>query len=537
MQRSFFMEQMRRNLKRVVWILAVLILALVVRLFWIQILGSEDLKQAACDQSLISLQGANTRGLIYDRNGLPMVADHKRYLYIIRKKDMDFQAAKLLASADAKETGSKGDYYVYSSRKYKKTIGKKLCEKYNAYILQASCRYQDHQTAANLIGYVNQGDSSGAAGLELMCDRQLSKSCRRLYAAADVKGNLLPGRGLIAESGKNGGRGEVRTTIDKKLQEEVEAVMAGYEDDCAVVVIKKSSGDVLAMACTPAFNPNDISGHIARSQNELLNKATQGEYAPGSVFKIVVAAAALEAGIPADQKFCCTGSVTLGSLEVRCKTGGEEGHGTIGMQEAFAQSCNSYFIQLGQRTGENKICEMAKKMGLGKRALKKYPQQSTGHVMTDQECSGAGIGNLSIGQGQMLVTPLQIARMTAIVASDGVDHGAHILLSEKTGKRRILSKDTARQIRSMMCRVTEEGTAQNMGLVDPDGSAAAAVKTGTAQYGRQEDGNSYGWLTGFTPCKNPEYIVTVFAGGSDRTASDAGPLYRRIVKYLNSHCD
>ena len=227
MQRSFFMEQMRRNLKRVVWILAVLILALVARLFWIQILGGEDLKQAACDQSLISLQGANTRGLIYDRNGLPMVADHKRYLYIIRKKDMDFQAAKLLASADAKETGSRGDYYVYSSRKYKKAIGKKLCEKYNAYILQASCRYQDHQTAANLIGYVNQGDSSGAAGLELMCDRQLSKSCRRLYAAADVKGNLLPGRGLIAESGKNGGRGEVRTTIDKKLQEEVEAVMAG----------------------------------------------------------------------------------------------------------------------------------------------------------------------------------------------------------------------------------------------------------------------------------------------------------------------
>ena len=178
---------------------------------------------------------------------------------------------------------------------------------------------------------------------------------------------------------------------------------------------------------------------------------------------------------------------------------------------------------------------MAKKMGLGKRALKKYPQQSTGHVMTDQECSGAGIGNLSIGQGQTLVTPLQIARMTAIVASDGVDHGAHILLSEKTGKRRILSKDTARQIRSMMCLVTEEGTAQNMGLVDSDGSAAAAVKTGTAQYGRQEDGNSYGWLTGFTPCKNPEYTVTVFAGGSDRTASDAGPLYRRIVKYLNRH--
>lgn len=534
------MERMRRNLKIVVWMLAVLISALTVRLFCIQVMGSEDLSQAVCDQSLVSLQGANTRGLICDRNGLPLVGDQKRYLYIISKKDLDYQAAKLLASMGARQTGSSDGYYVYASEHYRKASGEKLVKKYHAYVIQASSRYEDHQTAANLIGYVNQRDHSGAAGLELMCDRQLRKSHCRLYAAADVKGNLLPGRGLIAESEKNhvsAAQGEVRTTLDKNLQEAVEKIIADYEDDCAVVVVKQSSGDVLAMACTPTFNPNDVTGHLGSGSDELLNKATQGEYAPGSVFKIVVAAAALEQGIPADQTFECTGSVKIGSVEIKCKTGGEEGHRQIGMEEAFAQSCNSYFIQLGQMTGARPVCSMAKNMGLGRKALSRYPQQCSGHVMTGSECSGAGIGNLSIGQGQMLVTPLQIARMTEIIASGGVDRGAHILLSEKTRNKRVLGKAAAEEIQSMMCRVTEEGTARQMGLFNDDGSAAAAVKTGTAQYGRQEDGKSYGWLTGFAPCDDPQYVVTVFAGGEDATASDAGPVYRKIVEYLKTSED
>ncbi len=532
------MERMRRNLKIVVWMLAVLLLALVVRLFWIQIIGSVELSRAVCDQSLVSLQGVNTKGRICDRNGLPLVGDQKRYLYVIRRKDLDYQAAKLLASMGARETGSGGGYYVYASENYRKAPGEKLVEKYHAYILQASSRYQDHQTAANLIGYVNQRDSSGAAGLELMCDRQLSKSHCRLYAAADVKGNLLPGRGLIAESRENhmsAAQREVRTTLDKKLQEAVEKIITGYEDDCAVVVVKQSSGDVLAMACTPTFNPNDVAGHLGSASDELLNKATQGEYAPGSVFKIVVAAAALEQGIPADQTFECAGSVKIGSVEIRCKTGGEDGHGQIGMKEAFAQSCNSYFIQLGQMTGAKSICDTAKIMGLGQKALAKYPQQCSGHVMTGSECSGAGIGNLSIGQGQMLVTPLQIARMTEVVASGGIDRGVHVLLSEKTQNQRVLQRSTAEELRSMMCQVTERGTARQMGLAGDDGTAAAAVKTGTAQYGRQEDGKSYGWLTGFAPCDDPQYVVTVFAGGADATASDAGIVYREILEYLKSH--
>ena len=111
------MERMRKNLNIIFLALILMLIALAVRLFWIQVIGQEELKQAACSQSLVSLDGVNTRGLICDRNGEPLVGDHKQYLYVIRKKNLDYQAAKLLKSLQAKQTGgSSREYYVYASR-------------------------------------------------------------------------------------------------------------------------------------------------------------------------------------------------------------------------------------------------------------------------------------------------------------------------------------------------------------------------------------------------------------------------------------
>ena len=119
-----------------------------------------------------------------------------------------------------------------------------------------------------------------------------------------------------------------------------------------------------------------------------------------------------------------------GSLTIGCETGGDAGHGTIGFEDAFAQSCNSFFIKLGQQTGADEIVEMAEKLGLGRKAIDGYPQESSGHLMTKQERSGDAIGNLSIGQGETLVTPVQVARMTNIIASEGMDRGVHLLVED-----------------------------------------------------------------------------------------------------------
>lgn len=532
------MEQMRKNLNIIFCSLAIVLAVLVIRVFWIQVIGGEDLKEAACRQSLVLLEGVDTRGMICDRNGRPLLGNQTRYLYVIPREKRTVQVSKLLASLHARQIGgNSSQYYVYASGQYRKEIGSRLVQQYHAYILQTDARYEENQIAAGLIGYVNRRDHTGAAGLELMCDRQLSQSVCHMYAAADVQGNLIPGRGLIDDStgsASRKGNASVKTTLNKPLQEEVEKILQDYPQDCVAIVLDRYTGDVLCMAYTPSFDPDNVEQYLKSDSDILRNKATQGEYAPGSVFKIVVAASALERGISADQRFYCSGSVSLGEIRIGCKTGGASGHGWIDMEEAFAQSCNSYFVQLGQMTGADAIRHTAKAMGLGSRPLARYPQQSSGHIMTLQECSGAGIGNFSIGQGQTLATPLQIARMTGIVASDGIDHGTHILLSEKTQKKRVLQKSTAQELQRMMTLVTEHGTASRMGLEDSNGKTLAAVKTGTAQYGLREENKSYGWLTGFTPCENPEYIVTVFAGGASTSAADAGPVYRRILDYLSS---
>ena len=525
-----------RNLKKIMALLGALALALALRLAYIQALGHEDLSAAMRAQSMISLEGSNTRGIIYDRNGAALVADEKRYVYIIKDGRFDSRAAELLQNAGAEEvSGENKGYRVYSSRHYDKDIGRRLMEEHGAYILQAASRYGEDQMAAHLIGYVNKKDSSGAAGLELMYDERLSQLNRRLYAVADVKGNILPGRGLVTASEdeedsyvKDG----IRTTIDKELQEAVEEIMGKTGNACAAVVLDAGTGGVAAMACTPDFDPNEMERHLASTGDELLNKATQGEYPPGSLFKLIVAAAGLERGVSREKTFPCKGEVRCGALTIGCSTGGEEGHGEIGLEDAMAQSCNSYFIQLGQQTGADAVMELAARFGLGEKLLDGYPQEADGHLMTEAERMGDAIGNLCIGQGETLVTPLQMAAVTNIIANDGIDRGVHLLMEETSEEEQVISQNTAAALQKCMESVMTRGTAQSLGLTGPDGMPEAAAKTGTAEYDTGEREGIYAWISGYAPCREPEYTITVLVEDGTSGTATAGPIFAEIVRYL-----
>lgn len=532
------------RLKKVMAFIAALFLALTLRIGWIQTAGHDDLAAAVRSQSLISLEGGNTRGVLYDYSGKPLVADQLRFVYIIRKNQFDYQVGKVMKRLGASQVhGENEGYYVYSSEHYDKKLGKWLITEHQAYVLQASARYGSRQTAANLIGYINDQDASGACGLELMMDDELSLLNRHMYAAADVKGNLIPGRGLIlakdrqtsASAAKDNGAaasGGVRTTLDKELQSSVEDILNQENRNCAVVVLRADDGGIAAMACTPTFDPNQIGKYLESGKDELVNKATQGAYAPGSVFKIVVAAAALESGVSAGQQFECRGSVSVGNLNIKCETGGETGHGIINMEEAFAHSCNSYFVQLGQKIGSDAIIETAQKFQLGKAVFEGYPQESRGHLMSREEWQGAAIGNLSIGQGETLVTPIQVARMTGIIASSGADHEISVRARHRDDSHQVISADTANQIRRMMERVTTEGTGAGLSMIDRNGSPKAAVKTGTVEYQDGGEVKTHAWITGYTPCREPEYIITVFVENGDSGSSSAGPIFRKIIEYL-----
>lgn len=532
------MEQMKDRLKKIVILSLVLIAALACRLAYIQLAGGEELSAAERSQSLISLEGGNTRGIIYDCSGVPLVADNKRYIYIIEKSGFDFQTAKLLKGMGAKQvmSGSRR-YYVYSSEVYDADAGQKLYERYGAYIIYTSARYSSHQTAAHLIGYVNESDSSGASGLELMFDRQLDPVRRHMYAVADAGGSLLPGCGLMtsSESGEDSYvKDGIRTTIDKEMQEAVEKILEEQDEDCAAVVLDCRTGGIAAMACTPTFDPGNVSDYIDGGGSELVNKATQGEYPPGSVFKMIVAAAALESGMSMDKTYDCKGCADAGGHMIKCETGGDTGHGKLDMKEAFAESCNSYFVQLGKELGSEKIISAAEDFHLGETALEGYPQESPGHLMTSAERQGAAVGNLSIGQGETLVTPLQVARMTSVIANGGTDKGVKILMDGDDAQDQVVSGNTAEEIAEMMAETVRSGTAATLDMTDDSGEPETAVKTGTAQYGSAGSYGTHAWITGFTPCKDPEYTVTVLVEDGKSGSGTAGPVYRQILDYLKS---
>lgn len=530
------MEFMKSRIKKIAVFTTVIIMVLVCRLAYIQLAGGEELAEAEHSQSLISLEGSNNRGIIYDRNGEPLVSDCMKYIYIIEKDNFDFQTAKLLRSFGAEQVSSgSSSYYVYSSERYDRSAGRKLVDKYEAYIVYASARYSTRQTAAHLIGYVNESDSSGASGLELMYDQRLCPVDQNIYAVADAKGKLLSGCGIISSSEMKDGTSQkegIRTTIDKGIQNAAEEILENQDKNCAVVVLDCRTGGIAAMACTPVFDPNNVSEYISRGGSELVNKAAQGEYPPGSIFKIVVAAAALESGIGEDKTYVCTGHADAGGHKIKCDTGGSGGHGRLAMREAFACSCNSYFVQLGKEIGSEKILSTAKTFHLGEKAMKGYPQESAGHLMTQVESQGAAIGNLSIGQGETLVTPLQAARMTAIIAAGGTDRGINLLMDDEVSEEKVISESTASVIADMMAETAVSGTAASLDMKDAEGDPETAVKTGTAQYGSAGSYGTHAWITGFSPCSDPEYAVTVFVEGGESGSGTAGPIYRQIIDYL-----
>lgn len=512
-----------------------LIGVLVLRLAYIQLLGNYELTEAARKQQDILLEGADTRGVIYDRNGTPIAGDNREYIYIIKSDDCDGETQNALNAVQAEEIkGENSDYRVFTSDQYDKSIGKRLISNSGAYIMMANRRYEEDQPAVHIIGYINPKDKSGASGLELMYDEELSMLDRKVAAAADVQGTLLQGYGLTVTTSADEDdyvKEGITTTLDLGVQKKAEQVLSGCGKNGAVVVTKCRTGEIVAATSTPIFDPSSIESYMTSGTGELINKVTQGEYPPGSIFKIVVAAAALEAGGDPERRFTCDGTETVNGHSVTCNTGGENGHGEITLEEAMAYSCNCAFIKLGQETGAEAIIDMAEKLGLGRTVLEGYPGEKDGNLMTSQQSGGAAIANLSIGQGETLVTPLQVAHMTSVLANGGVDMGLSVIMeNEKEAEGiRCLNSETVMTLQQMMNAVVKYGTAEGL-----DMSVSSGGKTGSAESVQGGKDVVHGWMTGYLPAEEPEYTVTVFVENGRSGKDSAGPVFAKIAEYLSS---
>jgi penicillin-binding protein 2 len=307
------------------------------------------------------------------------------------------------------------------------------------------------------------------------------------------------------------------------------------------------------MVSRPTFDPNDFAIRISASQwrslnsdtrTPLLNRAIQGQLAPGSVFKIVMATAMLESkALPENFTAFCPGHADFYGRTFHCWR--PAGHGTVDLHKAIVDSCDVFFYTIGQRLGIDRIHTYAAGLGLGRRTGIDLPSEETGLIPSEEWVqrvfhhkwyAGETI-SVAIGQGAVTVTPIQLVRMIAAVASGGDLLQPHLLKNFSAKVERFpLAEDTVEQVTQGMYGVINEGgTGSSLKLQNIEFSG----KSGTAQlmsYGAgsrmgSKGKETNGWFVGYAPRRNPEIVVAaVIQGSSEHGGTTAGPVVRDIVK-------
>ncbi len=592
-------EQSRRRILIGALLLGVLTLLLCARLFYIQIICHAELSQAAFAQYETALVGLDDRGQIFDRNLHPLTGGKYRYYYILGKKsEKDRRLEALLAEIEAEKiTIRSSKYEVYRTETFDAAVHKKLQEDFGAYAFRDRARYQKTQTACHLIGYLNEDEQRGVSGLELLYEDRLQAKGSRLVLESDAAGTLLRGiapqkiaveeesASTNRDAGKDAssntdadqsfandastGVGNLVTTLDIRVQQKCEALLAqlcgadgdtAKADAAACIVSCAKTGEILTLASYPTFAPDQIADYLGADCEDngcLLNRTLQTSYPPGSIFKLIVAASALENGVcDVSQRFTCQKTAEIEGVPLSCSTAGEDGHGSLNMREAMAVSCNCYFAQLGAAVGYEKILETARTCGFGEKVLKGFPGETAGNVPDAIDCGKWDTGNLSIGQGALLVTPLQVHRMTCILAcggatgslkllptgttaagdSNGLRYAATARLNEKavTGNEdghgeTILSEQTTTRLREMMAEVMKTGTASHIAWEMP-----VWGKSGTAEASRGGQPVKQCWFTGFCETTSgTRYVITVLAENGSSGSTAALPVFRELTETLN----
>lgn len=437
--------------------------------------------------------------------------------------------------------------------------------------------YPNGETLAHVLGYVAQVSESdltgdpllelpgfriGKAGVEKVHDLALRGAGGTSQVEVNALGRVK--RELERKEGEPGA--EVHLTIDLELQRYVEQRVG--EESAAVVVLDVHTGEILAMSSQPGFDPNAFNKGltttywrqlVGNEKSPLINKSIVGQYPPGSTFKMVVALAALEAGvITPDQSVFCNGVTELGNARFHCWK--KWGHGHMDMHEAIEQSCDLYFYEIAKRLGIDRIADMARRFGLGEPPDLDLPGARAG-VMPTRDWKLATIGQpwqrgetliAGIGQGYVLSTPLQLAIMTARLVNGGVAVQPH--LTSRIGGKPVnhpepppldVSAGSLKLIAEAMSAVVNgpKGTARAASIDDP--ALAMGGKTGTAQVRRISKSErdtrvlkneelewrerDHALFVGYAPVAAPRFAVSVIVehGGSGSTA--AAPIARDVL--------
>ncbi|MCL2699944.1 MAG: penicillin-binding transpeptidase domain-containing protein, partial [Defluviitaleaceae bacterium] len=365
--------------------------------------------------------------------------------------------------------------------------------------------YPFGRTLAHLVGTDQMGRSGVEARYNVILRQPSMEIIQRVMSLPDP------------ESGRVAGD-TAALTVDIDIQQTL--YQAFGDNRGAAVVMEPSTGRILAMVSKPDFDPARIAADWERliedvEGSPLLNRATQGLYPPGSVFKSMTAAAALDSGL-AEFIFECVGVAEFDGESLRCFN--SVAHGTIGMPEAFAVSCNGYFAAVALEMGAGALYKACERAFFNNDLSYSIERGRSSFVLT----SGASVVDImhtAIGQGQTLVTPLHMCMVTSAIANGGRMMTPYILGKRVSATGTVLSRnlpekltqvfdgDAAAAITGMMIEAVESGTAAPAAVA----GIAIAAKTGTAQ---NASGDDHGWVIAFAPADDPQIAIAVVTENS-----------------------
>ncbi|HVF68107.1 MAG TPA: penicillin-binding transpeptidase domain-containing protein [Pyrinomonadaceae bacterium] len=403
--------------------------------------------------------------------------------------------------------------------------------------------YPNRSLAAHVLGYVGL-DEKGLAGVEQIYDASLKGEEGRVLVDKDGKRKAFESEERAPQDGRT-----VVLTIDQTIQFVVERELAAavertHAKSAAAVVLEPHTGEVLALANAPTFDPNQAG---AVSDDARRNDALQNIYEPGSTFKLVAYTAALEEKlITPETRIQCEGSISLPGRVVH-----DHAHGSLTATEALAKSSNVAAIKLGMRLGNERLYSYIRKLGFGSKTGVELPGETGGIVRHFSKWQPGSIGSVPIGH-EVGVTPVQMAAAYAAVANDGVRVAPHLVREVRDAEgrvveraqpeqRRVVSEETARQLRGMLESVTLKGTARAAQLQ----GYTAAGKTGTAQkidertraYSQTDYVASF---VGFAPVERPAAVIIVVMDdpeGAHQGGQVAAPVFSEIANQILPYLD
>ena len=573
-----------------------LLMVIIARLYYLQVYQADRYKTLADENRISTRLLVPPRGIIFDRNGVTIASNQQNFqALIVAEQAPNVQETldafkKIMPLSEAEEERIKKDLKRNRSFVPIKIRDNLSWEEVSRIQLNAPdlpgivideglTRYYPFGAGmAHILGYVSSvsdkdvkddpllevpGFKIGKSGIEKYLEKALRGESGNLKLEVNAYGRIM--KEIERVDGIPGK--DVQLTIDSRLQQKAFELFG--EESGAAVLLDVHTGEILAFVSAPSFDPNmmtqglsteDWNALLHNERNPLTDKAISGQYSPGSTFKMIVALAALEAGvIKPETRTYCAGKMFLGNHAFHCWK--KEGHGHLNVVEALQHSCDIFFYETAQKLGIEKIADMARRFGLGSKINIGLENEKAG-LIPDKEWKLRRFGEpwqqgesliSGIGQGYILTTPLQLATMTARLVNGGYEIKPTFLKvsdGEKSKIRKIDVSPTNLELikEGMYAVVNKPGGTARRSLFDYRGQSMGG-KTGTTQVRRitmkeRREGikkeselpwrlRNHALFVGYAPHDNPKYAGAVLVehggGGSSVAAPLAGKILREAV--------